>query len=182
MLNGGKRMTRTRITLGIAAITLLLAACSDETTGTPAGEPTLSATLTPSETMASPTPSPTKTKSDSKSGATVETAKVQGLGTVLVNEDGLTLYLFTNDTGTKSTCTGTCAQTWPGLTTDGQPVAGSGADDGKLGTTGSGGDQQVTYEEHPLYLYSGDSKAGEANGQGIGGIWFAVTPDGAAAG
>ncbi len=54
-----------------------------------------------------------------------------------------------------------------------------GADDGKVGTTNSG---QVTYDGHPLYYYSGDTKAGLANGQGIGGIWFAVTSDGNAAG
>jgi predicted lipoprotein with Yx(FWY)xxD motif len=165
-----------RIIVTTVAVGSLLAACSTDSG-------------TPGVASVSPSPTPTKTNTSSSSesspaarGATVETAKVQGLGTVLVNDDGLTLYLFTNDTGTKSTCTGDCAATWPALATDGQPVAGSGADDSKLGTTGSGGDQQVTYDGHPLYLYSGDSKAGDTNGQGIGGIWFAVTPDGEPAG
>jgi predicted lipoprotein with Yx(FWY)xxD motif len=167
-----------RIIVATAAVGSLLAACSSDS-ATPEGAASVSPSPTPSKTTTS---SSSSESSPAAKGATVETAKVQDLGKVLVNEDGLTLYLFTNDTGTKSTCTGDCAATWPALTTDGKPVAGSGADDSKLGTTGSGGDQQVTYDGHPLYLFSGDSKAGEANGQGIGGIWFAVTPDGEPAG
>ena len=56
---------------------------------------------------------------------------------------------------------------------------GGGADDSKLGTTmRDDGTTQVTYAGHPVYLYSGDSAAGDTNGQGIGGVWFAVTADG----
>ena len=166
-----------RIIVATVAVGSLLAACSSDSS-----TPESAASVSPSPTQSKTATSTSSESSPAAKGATVETAKVGGLGKVLVNEDGLTLYLFTNDTGTKSTCTGSCAATWPALTTDGQPVAGSGADDSKLGTTGSGGDQQVTYDGHPLYLYSGDSKAGDANGQGIGGIWFAVTPDGEPAG
>ncbi len=113
------------------------------------------------------------------SAATVATAKVGDLGTVLVNSDGFTLYLFENDTGSTSTCVGTCAGTWPALTTSGDAAASGGADDSMLGTTTrDDGTTQVTYNGHPLYVYSGDSAAGEANGEGISNVWYAVTTQG----
>lgn len=114
--------------------------------------------------------------------AAVATADVGDLGTVLVDGTGRTLYLFESDTGTTSNCTGSCAGTWPALLTVGTATAGTGADSATLGTTTrDDGTTQVTYDGHPLYLYSGDSAAGDANGQGIGGVWFAVTANGAPA-
>ena len=111
--------------------------------------------------------------------ATVSTAKVGSLGTVLVNGDGRTLYLFQSDTGSSSTCVDTCAGTWPALTTTGDASATSGADASMLGTTTrSDGATQVTYNGHPLYLYSGDMHAGDANGEGIGNVWYAVSTQG----
>ena len=107
------------------------------------------------------------------------TADVGDLGTVLVDGNGMTLYLFESDTGTTSTCTGTCASTWPALTTSGSAMTSGDASGSMLGTgKGADGSTQVTYNGHPLYTYSGDSAAGQANGQGIGGVWFAVTATG----
>jgi len=124
----------------------------------------------------------TSTSTGTSGAATVATADVGDLGTVLVDGTGRTLYLFESDTGTTSTCTGGCAGTWPALVTDGTATADAGADSGMLGTTTrDDGTTQVTYDGHPLYLYSGDSTAGDANGQGIGGVWFAVTAKGAPA-
>ena len=128
--------------------------------------------------------SSTSTSSAASGGAAaVDTASVGDLGTVLVDGSGRTLYLFESDTGSTSTCTGTCAGTWPALTTTGDPTAGMGASASMLGTTTrDDGSTQVTYDGHPLYVYSGDSAAGQANGQGIGDVWFAVTTQGAPAG
>lgn len=115
----------------------------------------------------------------SGTAATVSTAKVGNLGTVLVNGDGRTLYLFQSDTGTTSTCVDTCAGTWPALTTSGDATATSGADASMLGTTTrSDGATQVTYNGHPLYIYSGDMAAGQANGEGFSNLWYAVTTQG----
>jgi predicted lipoprotein with Yx(FWY)xxD motif len=36
----------------------------------------------------------------------------------------------------------------------------------------------VTYGGRPLYYFAGDAKAGDTNGQGVRGVWFAVTADG----
>jgi predicted lipoprotein with Yx(FWY)xxD motif len=106
---------------------------------------------------------------------TVQVAETD-LGDVLVNEDQHTLYLFKQDTGEDSTCTGGCATTWPALEAD-EPTAGDGVDESKLSTNDAG---QVVYNGHPLYTYSGDQAPGDTNGQGVGGNWYAVSPDGEA--
>lgn len=105
-------------------------------------------------------------------------------GSFLVDGSGQTLYLFKADTGTKSMCNGACSQTWPALTTKGAPKAGSGIKASLLGTTKrSDGTTEVTYNGHPLYTYSGDSGAGQANGQGstaFGAQWWVVSMNGTA--
>jgi predicted lipoprotein with Yx(FWY)xxD motif len=114
--------------------------------------------------------------------ATVETAD-SALGTILVDDAGLTLYLFMNDTDGTSTCYDDCEANWPPLTVDGEPTAGEGADASLLGTTErDDGSTQVTYAGQPLYRFAGDQAAGDVNGQGVGDVWFAVTPEGEAAG
>ena len=105
-----------------------------------------------------------------------------GLGKILVDTQGRTLYLFRKDAGTKSACFGACAEAWPPLRADGKPAVGSGANASLVGTTTrSDGKPQVTYQGHPLYLYEGDQKPGDTNGQGLtafGARWYALTPDG----
>ena len=108
------------------------------------------------------------------------------LGTVLVDSQGRTLYLFKADQGTKSACSGACASAWPPLRVSGKPTVGGAATASKLGTTRrSDGKPQVTYNGHPLYTYTGDSKPGDVNGQGLtafGAAWFALSPSGSASG
>ena len=105
-----------------------------------------------------------------------------GLGKVLVDSTGHTLYLFKKDKGTKSACTGECAVDWPPLRANGKPTVDGGARASLVATTTrSDGKPQVTYNGHPLYRYQGDQKAGDTNGQGItafGGGWYALTPAG----
>jgi predicted lipoprotein with Yx(FWY)xxD motif len=115
------------------------------------------------------------------SSATVSVAST-GLGKILVDSQGRTLYRFAQDTGTKSTCSGGCAAGWPPLRASGKPSAGGGAKASLLGTTPrSDGKPQVTYAGHPLYGYQGDSKSGDTNGQGVnafGAPWYVVAPTG----
>jgi predicted lipoprotein with Yx(FWY)xxD motif len=124
-------------------------------------------------------PAPPKT-TDGRS-ATIGVANV-GLGTILVDTSGRTLYLFQKDTGTTSSCTGACAANWPPLRANGKPTLGSGANASMVGTTKrSDGKPQLTYNGHPLYLFTGDKKAGDTNGEGInafGASWYAVSPAG----
>ena len=105
-----------------------------------------------------------------------------GLGKILVDSRGHTLYLFKKDKGTKSACFGQCAKFWPPLRTNGKPKVGRGASAAKVGTTKRyDGKRQVTYKGHPLYTFQKDKKAGETNGEGLtafGASWFAVSPSG----
>lgn len=107
-----------------------------------------------------------------------------GPGTFLVDSQGRALYLWVADKGSSSTCSGACAQAWPPLTTKGAPKAGSGVNASLLGTTKrSDGTTEVTYRGHPLYHFSGDSAAGQSNGQGseaFGAYWWVVAPNGKA--
>jgi predicted lipoprotein with Yx(FWY)xxD motif len=120
-------------------------------------------------------------KPPAKSSATVSVANT-GLGNILVDSQGRTLYLFQQDTGTKSTCSGACATAWPPLRASGKPTAGSGVKASLLGTTPrSDGKPEVTYNGHPLYLYQGDSKSGDTTGQGINGFgapWYVLSASG----
>lgn len=119
--------------------------------------------------------------SDSGSGGTIGTAQVEGLGTVLVDSEGMTVYDFTVDNGTKSECYGGCEAAWPPVTTSGKPTAGEGAMAAALGTTKrKDGTLQVTYEGHPLYTFAEDEAPGEANGNEAEGTWFALDEKGAA--
>ena len=131
-------------------------------------------------TAASQAPAPPQTASGHS--ATVGTANVGGLGTILVDSQGNTLYLFQKDSGTKSACFGACASAWPPLRATGKPTVGSGANASMIGTTPrSDGKPQVTYNGHPLYLYAADQNPGDATGQGLtafGAAWFTVSPAG----
>ncbi|HEX3737810.1 MAG TPA: hypothetical protein VHV53_09735 [Solirubrobacterales bacterium] len=96
--------------------------------------------------------------------------------TVLTDTKGLTLYTLSGETNGKFICTGSCLKAWPPLlisagTKPKGPV--------KLGTIRRPeGKIQVTFGGMPVYTFSGDSKKGEANGNGLNdvGVWHAVTP------
>jgi predicted lipoprotein with Yx(FWY)xxD motif len=105
-----------------------------------------------------------------------------GLGTILVDAKGRTVYDFANDTGSMSTCTGSCAQEWLPVTAPDAMPAPVAAVPAELGSTErSDGTRQLTVAGHPVYTFTGDSARGQTNGNGItlnGGLWTAVSPDG----
>jgi predicted lipoprotein with Yx(FWY)xxD motif len=115
---------------------------------------------------------------------TVKTAKIAGLGAVLVTADGDTLYMFPPDKHRRVTCTGACAGTWPPLrlSAGATPAAGVGVKAQLLGSLPDpGGGRVVTYHGWPLYTYVGDIEPGEANGQALnlnGAPWYVLRPDG----
>jgi predicted lipoprotein with Yx(FWY)xxD motif len=106
------------------------------------------------------------------------------LGQILVDGKGITVYLFVHDTGTASTCYTSCAQIWPPVLTSGAPQSGTGATASLIGTTTrTDGKVEVTYAGHPLYYFVQDKQPGDAGGQGIdgfGGLWWVLSPSGAA--
>jgi predicted lipoprotein with Yx(FWY)xxD motif len=129
------------------------------------------------------------------SQALVKTAFNKKLGkTIVVDNAGRTLYLFTTDLKGKDTvCTpkgpygAECPAIWPPLTSAGPPRAGSGIKGALLGVyTRIDGKRQVTYNGHPLYYFHGDSstppgdrKPGDVRGEGFAGEWYVLSPNGA---
>jgi predicted lipoprotein with Yx(FWY)xxD motif len=155
---------RSRIALAVApaALLVLLSACT---------APATPAAPAPAATAASsaPAPAPADTATLALGVATT------GLGSILVDGKGMTLYMFTNDTqgSNASACTGQCLAAWPPLM--GKPTAGKGADNSKLGSFAlPDGSTQATYNGWPLYYWKGDVKAGDTSGQKVGGVWFVL--------
>ena len=118
----------------------------------------------------------------SAAAVTVSTKTVKGLGTILVNGKGRTLYMFVPDKDKKVTCVSTCAKVWPPLFGS-KGVAKGSAKQSLLGADKDpAGGRVITYKGWPLYLYLGDPKAGVAYGQALnanGGLWYVMSPSGA---
>jgi predicted lipoprotein with Yx(FWY)xxD motif len=106
-----------------------------------------------------------------------------GLGRVLIDGRGRTLYLFEKDKHGKSSCAGRCAAFWPPLIASGKPLATAGAKASLLGTTKrADGRLQVTYNHHPLYSFVKDTSKGLTNGEELdafGAEWYAISAAGA---
>jgi predicted lipoprotein with Yx(FWY)xxD motif len=165
-------MSRTRIAVAVSAVSLglLLGACGQ---------------------AATTSGSPTRSENDvalanagRQATTKIATSEIDGLGEVLVDGEGFTLYRFDKDTNSPPTsnCDDDCAAAWPPVLAEGD-VTVEGFDDSVVGTvTRSDGDEQVTVNGWPIYRYSQDTAPGDANGQGIGGTWFGVTSTGGKAG
>jgi predicted lipoprotein with Yx(FWY)xxD motif len=110
---------------------------------------------------------------------TVEAAQVPKVGLVLTTSSGRTLYRFTSDPKGMSTCTGECAKVWPPLLLPkGDHLKGPHGLKGLSTIHVAHGRQQVAFDGVALYRFTGDTKAGQAKGQGVEGSWFAVLKSG----
>lgn len=171
-------MSVRRSVIVASLILVALAACSNNDNAGGSTGPT--GATSPTEAP-SPTPSASPSESPSGGGETEVESEDSPLGTILVDSKGNTLYVFMQDTTDVSTCTGDCAASWPALIAKGEVKAGGGSqvDASLLGTSArDDGTMQVTYNGHPLYHFAGDQAPGDTNGQGVGGIWFVVSPAG----
>ena len=117
----------------------------------------------------------------SSSSAVIQTATVTINGqskTVLTNAKGLTLYYFTSDSATQSALSRNCLRVWPPLLFSGSggPTSSTSLS-GKLSVQTDVNGNQIEYNGHPLYTFSGDSAPGQTNGEGLYGVWFVVTPN-----
>ncbi|HEX4088287.1 MAG TPA: hypothetical protein VHZ33_06185 [Trebonia sp.] len=144
---------------------LLTAACSSSGSSSP-----------PAGTSASPSAA-----AGSGSGLVI-TTKSGSAGAFLTDGSGRSVYLWAKDGKDSSACSGTCAGAWPPVTSAGAVTASGGVDKADLSTfTRSDGGKQVAYDGHPLYYFSGDSGAGQVNGQGsdaFGAKWWLLNPAG----
>ena len=140
-----------------AAVIVFAAACSAAPGATPRATPAATA---------SPAPQPSATGLQLLVG--------MSSGGYLVDQAGMSLYTFDNDTGNTSSCYDQCAQNWPPLVSpNNAEVTGGTGVTGTLATAqrtdGSG--FQVGYNGDPLYYYAADSAPGETKGDGVGGVW-----------
>jgi predicted lipoprotein with Yx(FWY)xxD motif len=151
-------MGRIKVIAVAALFPLLMAACSDD----------------------EPSAGGTDGQPEGSADATVA-VEDSDLGQIVVDAEGKTLYVFLADEGTESTCYDDCEAAWPPLTVDGDPAAGEGIDGSLLGATErEDGSTQVTLDGHPLYYFGSDETADDINGQGVGDVWFVVSPEGEA--
>ncbi|MFD9130225.1 SCO0930 family lipoprotein [Kitasatospora sp. NPDC059571] len=128
--------------------------------------------------------SPSAAAGNGKPGGQLAVRVDDKLGPVLTDGQGFTLYRFDKDTAKPPTsnCAGTCATTWPPVINDANTMAGTGIDPGKLGEiTRADGTRQLTVGGWPAYRYAQDTAPGDTKGQGVGGTWNALAPDGSKA-
>ncbi|KOG34138.1 SCO0930 family lipoprotein [Streptomyces resistomycificus] len=111
----------------------------------------------------------------------LSTRKDPTLGEIVVDKNGMTVYRFMKDEAWPkpvSNCNGACLEKWPAVA----PVATNDTKDvqkkGLMSFTRSDGVKQMTVNCSPIYTFAGDKEAGDTNGQGVGGTWYAVAPDG----
>jgi predicted lipoprotein with Yx(FWY)xxD motif len=179
-----------RIVLASAAglvSAFLLAACgssNDNASSMKSGNATPVATAASDPASSAPATSAPADSGDSGSGhmatTTMLMAKaVKGMGSVVTDDKGMTLYRYDKDQATPSkwTCAGECTKTWMPVMVQGS-VRTMGVKNSLLGTVHRNGMKQVTLDGWPLYRYMGDTEAGQMNGQGKGRQWYAVTPTG----
>lgn len=160
-----------RIASGIAAALLVVAlsGCTSQAQEPGTGTPD-SSSSTPAEESSAP----------SDAGDAELATADSSLGEIVVDGEGMAVYMFDDDTqgSGASTCEGQCAANWPAVTTDSDAPAVEGVT-GEVGTiTGVDGETQVTLNGWPLYYFAGDAAAGDVNGQGVGGIWWVLSPAG----
>lgn len=167
-------MRLVRIPVLAAALALLLAACGG---GNGDGTGDTATTQAGTET----TQAGTDTSSPPAGAAEgIHTADTD-LGTVLVDPDGFTLYVFTNDVDGESTCYDACADLWPPVAAD--TAVGADLDAAMFGSTArTDGSEQLTVNGMPVYLYTPDINPGDTTGQNVGGVWFVLDASGAIVG
>ena len=90
----------------------------------------------------------------------------------MMNQTHMTLYVHDADAQNQSACIGECAEVWPpALLPEGSELGENYAlfprDDGAM---------QIAYKGRPLYLYSGDSRIGHTNGDGVDSVWHVSRP------
>ncbi len=162
----------------VATLVMLFAACGSNTSSSGSGG------TTPTSSASGYNPGRYgsgggKTPTASSSGSLMKTATATVNGksvTILANAQGLTLYYRTSDVPPSTVCSGGCAGAWHPLVISGSGTPSSATSlPGKLTVVADANGNQVEYNGHPLYTYSGDTGPGQTTGEGVAGIWHVVT-------
>ena len=109
--------------------------------------------------------------------ASVRIGFTEDLGPFLIDPEGMTLYLFTEDTTAgESACYDDCATAWPPVPAGDMLTLPPGIPGTLAETERTDGTTQLTYNDIPLYLYAADTAPGDTNGQDVGEVWYIVPP------
>ena len=173
---------RSVLLTGVLVALIGVAACSNggaAGTASPSAAPSVA--TSPSSAPSASSASPSEAASPSSASETYEVKVATGsVGSYLTGEDGKTLYTFDNDTkdSGKSTCNAGCVATWPPFTVDSADElnAGDGVNGALTTISRDDGTLQAAYNGWPVYYYSGDTKAGDTNGDGFAGKWHVAKP------
>ncbi len=174
-----KNMTKSATLLMIVGLLVVAGCGSDDKTPAAGVQQSNAATTETKATsaMEEDAEDTVKAKSD---GTTITIGESQ-FGKMLWGPKRQAIYIFENDPKDKSVCYGECAEAWPPVFTDGEPVAGKGVKSSLLGTVKRrDGKLQVTYAGKPLYYYAHEGP-GEVKCHNVslnGGLWWVVGPDG----
>ncbi|MBT2498887.1 hypothetical protein J7E25_07240 [Agromyces sp. ISL-38] len=153
--------------VAVAALAVALSGCTSPATQEPVDDDTSIETEAP--------------ETESMETDALLTTTDSDLGEIVVDADGMTVYMFDNDTqgGDSSSCEGACATNWPAVTADSDDPPVAEGIDGEIGTIeGVDGKTQVTLNGWPLYYFAGDEAPGDINGQGVNDVWWVLTPAG----
>lgn len=165
----------------LLGLTLVLAACSSSGGGAATAAPSVApASEAPSEAPSESAAAASPSESAAAGGPTVNLGETS-LGSVLVDGDGKTLYIFTPDAASagKSVCNGDCAAAWPPLLGDAAPTLGTGLTASDFTTiTRDDGASQIAFFGMPLYYFAADAAAGDVKGQGLNDKWYVIGADG----
>lgn len=174
-------------TLGMFVVALVVvAACGpeggDDTTTVATDEPDVTTTADTGQeatTTAAATETTEAMDTTTSAGEAMDGvhATETDLGTILVDPDGFTLYVFTADSDGESACYDACAETWPPVAAD--TAISSDLDASIFGSIErTDGVAQLTVNGMPLYLFASDTSPGDTNGQGVNDVWFVVDVEG----
>jgi predicted lipoprotein with Yx(FWY)xxD motif len=172
-------MRTRRVVVGIAASLALVSACgSSSKSSSDTGAATTAAPAATEAPATTEAPETTAAGGSSAASGTAVVVATSPLGQILTDAKGYTLYAFMKDTAGTPTCTGDCATNWPAATTTSDELP-AGLDAKVFSVVEAPGDiYQLKAGQWPLYTFAGDTAAGQTNGQGVGGSWFVVAPDG----
>ncbi len=182
-MNRGNRTVRAMLAVGGMAVALAVAGCA----GNAGAQSPRSNNVANDGPLPAEAPTPTAAAPAQAPGAPVVNGPaslikktIPKMGSVVTDKDGHVLYRFDKDTKqpAKSNCEGTCAKVWPPVLTLGIPVV-DGVDPTLVDSVvRADGTMQVTISGWPVYTYIGDKKPLAWTGQGVGGTWWVIAPDG----